>query len=78
MGQAAQVVAAEGGIDDIVGFEQHAAQPLVARIGGGFVLEDRNRPALLLGPSDLVIPVRALDQAHADRRAGRAPSGSMR
>ena len=74
VGQAAQVVAAEGGVDDVVAFEQNGSV-LVVRIGFRFVQENRDRPALLLGPGDLAVPVGALDQAHADppfcRRAQR-------
>ena len=56
--------------------QQEPRQLLVVGVGLPLLREDRHRPVLLRGDDRLVIPVRALDQPHPDRRA--APLGPAR
>ena len=58
--------------------EEDAAHPLEARVAVALAAPDRHRPAHLLGVDRLVVPVRALDEAHRHRTAAsRRPLGDV-
>jgi hypothetical protein len=72
MRERTQVVACEGGVKVLDVAQHRRAEPLVVGIRIRFVREDRALVAVLLGDDDFVIPVRALDQSHRDRRPAAA------
>ena len=69
MSDRAQVVRAQRHAHARAGAQQAARQPLEVAVAVGAALEHRHRPAVLARLHDLVIPVRALHQAHRQRRA---------
>src|SRR5437660_1558163 len=67
VGQAAEVVAGEGGPHRPGAVDQVAGAALVVGVGLGLLLEHRHRPALGLGHHRLVVPVGALHQPDLER-----------
>src|SRR4029450_8725334 len=64
--QTANVVAAEGGIDNIIALQEQACQPFVVSVGLCLIQENGYRPALLFGPGDLAVPIGSLHQSDAE------------
>ena len=69
VGDRADVVAADGEIDRVGVLEKQAGEALERRVRLGLRLEHGHGPVLELGVGGLVVPVRALHQTHAHRRA---------
>ncbi len=74
-GDRADVVRAAGEVHPFVVFQQQARLALEGGVGGRLFGVNGNRPAVLAGADRLVIPVGALDQAHADRQTMLAGPG---
>ncbi len=69
VGEAPQVVAAEGGSQPAIVLHQEPREPLEIGVGLPFLLVDGNGPAVRLGHDRFVVPVGPLHQPHPDRRA---------
>ena len=69
VGVGAEVVACDRETDAWRLGQQDLGGVLIRYVRGGLVLVDGHRPAILLSPDDLVVPIRSLHQPDSHRRA---------